>query len=151
MKKYVIFLLIILLSGCIVPPTTEPTATVTLPFVMTSADNPFAPTSEDSGLPPMGVVLISSDLVERTDLSQVRVALNLLGSLPSTCSELRLEVNRPNDQYQIFVEAYSLENPNPKCDNVFQQFNASVLLGVYSPGRYTVWVNQGFIGDFVAE
>jgi hypothetical protein len=151
MKRFAISLLVILLSGCIVSPTPEPTVTVTLPFVIASPDNPYAPTSEDSGLRPMGVVFISIDLVERTDLSPVRVELNLLGSLPSTCNELRIEVSRPNDQYQIFVEVYGLQNPRLKCDNVFQQFNAGVLLGVYSPGRYTVWVNQGLIADFVAE
>jgi hypothetical protein len=44
---------------------------------------------------------------------------------------------------------YSLMNPDINCDNVFQQFEADVLLGVYSPGRYTVWINNGLIGDFI--
>jgi hypothetical protein len=151
MKKRLIFLLAILMSSCLVPLTAEPKANIPVPFVLVSADNPFAPLSTDSALQVTGVVLISIDLVERTDLSPVRVQLNLLGSLPRTCNELRIDVARPNDQYQILVQVYSIQDSNLKCDNVFQQINASVLLGVYSPGRYTVWINHGLVGDFVAE
>ncbi len=97
-----------------------------------------------------GVILTSLDLIEQIDNTPVRVALNLLGSLPRACNELRMEVADPNEQYQIFVDVYSLVNLNVKCENVFQQFEATILLGVYSAGRYTVWVNNELVGDFVS-
>jgi len=97
-----------------------------------------------------GVVLTSLGLTEQTDSAPVRVKLNLQGSLPRACNELRIEVADPNEQYQILVEVYSLVNLNVECENVFQQFEATVLLGVYSVGRYTVWVNNGLVGDFVS-
>ncbi len=149
MKHFVFIFTILLLSACITPPTPEPTSTPTTPLVLTSVDNPYGPQPGDGTFRIAGVDMTSIDLSERVDLSPTRVELHVLGSLPSACNELSIEVALPNDQYQILVNVYSLINPNLECENVFQQFEATVLLGVYSEGRYTVWVNNGLIGDFV--
>ncbi len=151
MKRFISFLLALLLSACIAQPTPEATSTPAIPQVITAEDNPYSPLPGDASLRLAGVVLDSINLVERSDLAPTRVELNLFGSLPSVCNQLRVEVSPPNEQYQIFVEVYSLINPNLSCDNVFQQFEDSVLLGQYSPGKYTVWINKGYIGDFVTE
>jgi hypothetical protein len=66
--------------------------------------------------------------------------------MPSVCSEPRVKVNRPNEQYQIIVEVYSVADLKLKCENVFQQFEVNILLGQYSPGQYTVWINENFAG-----
>lgn len=139
----------ILLNACIAQPTPELTPTASAPFMIKPADNPYAPGPEDINMQIGGVVLTSSGLAEQTDSAPARVKLNLQGSLPRACNELRIDVADPNEQYQIFVEVYSLVNPNVECENVFQQFEATVLLGVYSVGRYTVWINNGLVGDFV--
>jgi hypothetical protein len=55
----------------------------------------------------------------------------------------------PDDQYQINIIAYTIVKPGPKCEQVLQQFEASILLGVYTPGRYLVLINGGPVGDFV--
>jgi len=120
-----------------------------VPYILASEENPYAPRPEDADRQVAGLILTSMQLSERTDLTPTRVQLNLLGSMPSVCNELRIEFHPPNDTYQIQLEVYSLVNPDVNCDNVFQQFEASLLFGVYSPGRYTVWVNQGLIGDFI--
>jgi hypothetical protein len=150
MKKTLFLFLGILLSACIVQPTPESTPTNSIPFVITAADNPYAPGPEDIKMQTGGVVLTSLDLAEQIENSPVRVKLNLSGSLPRVCDELRVEISSPNEQYQVFVNVYSLLDPNVKCENVFQQFEAAVLLGVYSAGRYTVWVNNELVGDFVS-
>ena len=141
----------IVLTGCIPAPTPVPTTTSASPLVITAEDNPYSPKPEDASLKVASVVLMSINLVQHNDQTPARVDLNLLGSLPSVCNQLRMKVSPPNDQYQIFVEVYSLVNPNLNCDNVFQQFEADVLLGVYSPGVYTVWINKGLIGNFAME
>ncbi len=97
-----------------------------------------------------GVTLTSISLSERFDLTPSRVVVRLLGSMPSVCNELRVEVNLPDAQGRIFMDVYSLINKDMDCDNVFQQFEATILLGTYSSGRYTIWINEGLIGDFVA-
>lgn len=150
MKKSTFLFLGILLSACIAQPTPESTPTVGVPFVIKSADNPYEPRPEDINMQIGGVVLTSLGLAEQAGSNPVRVNLNLLGSLPRACNELRINIADPNEQYQIFVEVYSLVNANVECENVFQQFEATVLLGVYSKGRYTVWVNNGLVGNFVS-
>lgn len=149
MKKTALIFLTLLISACLAQPAPEPTVTASAPYVIKSPDNPYAPRPQDANLQIGGVELTSIDLAELVDYTPARVELRFLGSLPRTCNDLRIDVAAPDDQHQIFVEIYSLVDINKKCENVFQQFEASVLLGVYSAGRYTVWVNGGLIGDFV--
>jgi hypothetical protein len=149
MKRQIHLLSLLILTACLSTPTPTPTGTPAGPSILTAEDNVHAPKPEDSGLARTGVILTSINLTERTDLDPVRVELNLFGSLPSVCNELRVAVNPPNQRYEIFMEVYSVVNSNLDCENVFRQFEASILFGVYSPGRYTVWVNEGLIGDFV--
>ena len=143
------FLCIFLLSACIAVPTPEPTATVASPSVLISADNSYAPQPGDANLTQASVVISSINLIERVDLNPVRVEVDFAGSLPTTCNQLRMEVGLPNQQYQINIKLYSIVKPEPKCEQVLQQFEANVMLGVYSAGRYTVLINGGTVGDFV--
>jgi hypothetical protein len=151
MKRTLTCVLAITLTACLSTPTPEPASTPAGPIILEAETNPYAPGSQDAGLERAGIILISINLTERTDLDPTRVELDLYGSLPSVCNELRVETRPPNNEYQILVDVYSMINQNLDCDNVFQQFEASVLFGVYSPGRYTVWVNGGLIGDFVVN
>ena len=151
MKSLFFLLPAICLSACLAQPTPEPMPTFSKPFVLIPADNPYAPKPVDKNYRPAGVVLTSINLVERIDLNPAQVELDLLGWMPGTCNELRINVGLPNNEYQIFVDVYSLVRPILNCEDVFQQFKASLLLGVYSPGRFTVSVNQESIGDFISQ
>ena len=139
------------LTACLAQPTPEPTATPRKPFTISPGDNPYAPKPNDKNLQRANVVMTTINLIERFDLDPSQVEVDLQGSMPSTCNELRVNIDLPNDNYQILMEVYSVILPLAKCENVFQQFNTSVLLGIYSPGRYTVWVNQGKVGDFISQ
>ncbi len=151
MKHTVYLFLLIVLSACLATPTRQSPAAILAPFIIKSAENPYAPKSEDIKMQIGGVLLTSLDIIELTNILPVRVKLFILGSLPRTCNELRVEVLDPNAQYQIFISIYSLINLNIKCENVFQQFEAVILLGVYTEGRYTIWVNKELVGDFVSN
>ncbi|MBI5962623.1 MAG: hypothetical protein HY863_04040 [Chloroflexi bacterium] len=152
MKNTALLCCAFLLGACLAQPSPVPipTATESLPFVIKQEDNPYAPRPADTSRRRREVILTSTNLSERSDLTPIQNELHILGSMPSTCSELRVMINPPNRQYQIFVEVYSVVDPILKCDNVFQQFNAAILLGIYSTGRYTIWVNDGYVGDFVS-
>jgi len=143
------WIVLFFLSGCLAVPTPTPTDTVIHPSILVSADSPYGAQPEDTRLRRTTVVVNSISLIERFDLNPTRVEVNLLGSLPNTCAQLRVDMGLPNNQYQIRLQVYSVTNPNQVCENVLRQFQANVLLGVYSSGRYTVWVNEGLIGDFV--
>jgi hypothetical protein len=141
--------LAVLISGCIPTPTPQPTVSVPPPSVLISANNEYRLQPDEETLTRGGVEISSVSLIERVDLNPIRVEVNFIGSLPTTCNQLRLEVGLPDDQYQINITAYSIVKPGPKCEQVLQQFEASILLGVYSPGRYVVLINGGTVGDFV--
>jgi len=150
MKKITLLCCAFLLAACLAQTAVEPTPTAVAPFVIKQEDNPYAPQVADAGKRQDQVIITSSDLSERTDLTPVQINFHILGSMPTTCSQLRIKVNPPNETGQLFIEVYSLTDLNSKCNNVFQQFDVTILLGVYSPGRYTIWVNDNYVGDFLS-
>jgi len=149
MKYFSFIFPLLLLSACLTIPTPEPTATAAVPIIIQVEENPYRPQSKDVGAKIAGAIVDNTSMIERFDLDPFRVQLNVSGSVPSVCNELRIDVAPPNANYQIFIEVYSLISKNINCDNVFQQFEANLLLGVYSDGRYTVWVNDRYAGDFI--
>lgn len=149
MKKLIV-LFAFGLSACLAQPTPEPTSTVSAPQILRMEENAHASQIEDVKKIRAGIIITAVNLSERTELNPSRIQVNFLGSMPSVCNELRIQVKPPDMEYRIFVEVYSLTDPQVNCENVFQQFETNILLGVYSPGRYFIWVNDNYIGDFVS-
>lgn len=145
-----ILLIFILISACSIIPTVEPTETPASPYRITPDENIYAPRTEDLGKQIAGVTITAVSLSEKYEYSPPRAMLNILGYMPSVCNELRVQINPPDENYRVFIEVYSLINPNINCENVFQQFEANILFGYYSKGRYTVWINDNLVGDFVS-
>jgi hypothetical protein len=150
MKRIVFLALGLIVSACLAVPAQTPTPTASIPYVLKQAENPFAPRTDDINKKQDGVVLTSVGLSERFDLDPLRAELHISGSMPSVCSELRVKINPPDTKHQVFIEVYSVADIKKKCQNVFQQFDNTVLLGVYSAGQYKVWVNDSYIGDMVS-
>ena len=150
MKRTLFLLLILITSACATKPTPEPTPTASAPYILKQEENPYAPKPEDLSLKQDGVILTSTSLSERFDLTPIRAELHVLGSMPSVCSELRIKVNPPNIKYQISIEIYSVADSKLKCENVFQQVDTTILLGAYSAGQYSVWVNESFVGSIAS-
>ena len=149
MKPIIFIVTFLTLAACVAIPTQEPTATTATPLIIQVEENPYRPQPKDVSFTLAGAIINSTGLVERFDLDPFRVELSISGSVPSVCNELRINVAPPNANFQIMIEVYSLVNKDINCDNVFQQFEANLLLGVYSNGRYTVCVNDGYAGDFI--
>ena len=145
-----LFVLASLINACAPQPAPTPMPTVSAPYVLKQEENPYTPRTGDLSMKQDSVTLTSMALSERYDLTPLRAELHVLGSMPSVCSELRIKVNPPDIKYQIIVEIYSILNSKPKCENVFQQFETTILLGVYSAGQYTVWVNDSFVGNMAS-
>ena len=78
----------------------------------------------------------------------LQIVLGLKGNLPTPCHYLRAEVSEPDDQNRIFVEVYSLIEPDVICVQVLQDFDSRIDLGSYPDGSYTVWVNGEQVGEF---
>jgi hypothetical protein len=149
MRAVLLLVAACLLAGCITLPA-EPTPTAAPPYRITPDENPFEPQIEDVGRQIATVTITSVSLSERYEFSPPRSMISLVGYMPSVCNELRVNINPPDEEYNVFIEVYSLIDPDTECDNVFQQFETSILLGTYSSGRYSVWVNNSLAGDFVS-
>jgi len=78
----------------------------------------------------------------------VQVNLVLRGDLPTPCNQLRVKVAEPDAENRIQVEAYSVLDPNSICTQVLEPFEAQVALGSFTSGKYTVYVNGKFLGEF---
>jgi hypothetical protein len=150
MKQSIFLLLAFILTSCAAQPTPEATPTTSAPFVIKQEENPYAPKTEDVSLKQDGITLTSLGLSERYDLTPLRAELHILGSMPSVCSELRIKINPPNNEYQISIEIYSVADLKLNCENVFQQVDTTILLGAYSAGEYMIWVNDNFVGSIVS-
>lgn len=143
-------LLPFVVSACLPVPTQEPTQTSPTPYRIAPDENPYEPGIKDANRQVAAVTITSVLLVEKYEYTPPRAAIVITGYMPSVCNELRIAINPPDEQFRVFIDAYSLINPDIQCDNVFQQFEAEILMGIYSPGRFTVWINDAPAGDFVS-
>jgi hypothetical protein len=78
----------------------------------------------------------------------VQVMLNLKGTLSTPCHHLRARVDPPDSENRIQVEVFSLYDPNEICVQVLQEYETNIPLGTFPDGSYTVWVNEGQVGEF---
>ncbi len=91
--------------------------------------------------------LTNSQLVVTvTDPPQAKAVL--VGSMPDPCHSLRAVVTPADANNTISIEVYSLVDPTTACITVIEPFTASIPLGSYSSGRYTVMVNSERLGQF---
>jgi hypothetical protein len=150
MKQVVFLLLFLLTNACAAQPTQVPIPTAGAPYVIKQEENPYEPRMYDLTMKQDGVILTSTNLSERYDLTPIRAELHVQGSMPSVCSELRIKVNPPDNQYQINIDIYGVTNQKLNCENVFQRFDTTILLGVYSPGQFTILVNDNIVGSLAS-
>jgi hypothetical protein len=74
--------------------------------------------------------------------------LVLEGELPTPCNLLRVVVNPPDEQNRIYIDVYSVSDPEEICIQVLDPFEANIGLGSFQSGHYSVWVNDEMIGKF---
>jgi hypothetical protein len=111
------------------------------------ADHEYAPQSGDDKMT-RGNVLVEESGIQLLESYPVQVKLQLVGNLPTPCHELRAVVLLSKDGERIDVELYSLSDPDQLCTQVLEPFSASIPLGNYTEGSYTVWVNEKIVGEF---
>jgi hypothetical protein len=77
-----------------------------------------------------------------------QISISLSGDLPTPCHQLRVQVNEPDENNKIDVDAYSVVDPDMICIQVLEPFQASIDLGTFPSGHYSVWVNGELAGEF---
>jgi len=107
----------------------------------------FSPLPSDANLQRDNVFIGASELLIRESYP-VQIALSLSGETPTPCHQLRVNVNSPDAENKIFIEAYTVTNPSVNCTQVVKPFQEIVELGTFPTGHYTVWVNETQVGEF---
>jgi hypothetical protein len=107
------------------------------------------PRPSDSGLV-SGAAFIDSIELLTLESYPLQFSLALTGSLPTPCHQLRVTVNPPDAEKNIYVEVYSVTAPDAICATMLQPFTENVPLGSFPAGHYTVWVNGEKVAEFDA-
>lgn len=154
MKFQILLLMALLVASCTPPlePTPSPDTAVTSPPVdsMPSSEpsaNPFAPQPGDADLTRGNAYINEASLIIRESFPP-QISLTLAGDLPTPCNQLRVEIGVPDPENKIIVDIYSVIDSSQVCVQVLEPFEASVDLGTFSSGHYTVWVNGELAGEF---
>jgi hypothetical protein len=138
--------LIVSLVGCgLIPPGTQPTPT-TVPSIPPSD---YEPQPGDAKLQRDQVFVDAENsrvVVNESLPAQVSLILN--GSLSDPCHQLRVVVTPANTNKAINLEAYSVFDPSLACITLIKPFSATIPLGSYTGGHYTVYVNGQLVGEF---
>lgn len=94
-----------------------------------------------------GNVFVDESSVVLMESYPVQAALLVSGSLPTPCHELRATVSEPDEENKIYVELFSITDPNMACIQMLEQFSTSIPLGSYTSGSYTVYLNGEEVGE----
>lgn len=116
--------------------TSTPIPTFSLP---TMIPMPYMPRNEDARLM-RGVVFLESADVLVMESYPPQYVLNLQGALPTPCHELRVQAQPPDAEGNVWIEVYSVTDPQKICIQVLKPFAVQIPL-LSGTGEYTFWVN----------
>jgi hypothetical protein len=104
-------------------------------------ENSYAPQPGDDKLTrgPVFLELAQSEL-QVMESAPIQVTALLRGNLPDPCHQLRAIVTVDESQKRVDIELYSLTEPDVACITVIEPFEASLPLGSFSGGHYSVYV-----------
>jgi hypothetical protein len=119
--------------------------------VVSQGDNPYAPQAGDNALM-RGEITIDSASLNIGASQPLQVALNFAYFQPTPCYQLRVEVNQPDAQNRIEVSAYAVAEKDKACTlmALATPLQASLNLGSFPQGQYSVLLNGKQVGDFAS-
>jgi hypothetical protein len=145
MKRSLFLLLLIgLLTGCAPRGTTQAPTPEVPPLI-----HPYVPQAGDALLTRDNVYLDEFNILI-LESYPVQFNLQLKGNLPTPCHQLRVSIADPDSKNRIYVDVYSVSDPNEICVQMLEPVDASIPLGSFPTGHYTVWVNGEQVGEFDA-
>jgi hypothetical protein len=112
----------------------------TPPYPAPAYPAPWQPAAGDESMQ-RGNVYIDEQNILVTESFPPQFQLTLKGNLPTPCHQLRVQVDKPDQENRIQVEAYSLVKTDEICIQVLDPFQVHIPLKDLPPGKYTVWVN----------
>src|SRR3972149_1535872 len=145
LTPYIVLLLGLLLSACGAgrpePPPGPVQAETPLPDDPVDSLPSSTPVPTTGGAMRQGPIYVDDVELVMMESYPVQVRLILRGSLPNPCSSLAWEVEEPDSQGRIVVQAYSLQEADLACIQVLEPMEESVPLGAFTQGSFSVWLN----------
>lgn len=129
------------------PTSTSPVEGTQVPDVEKTPAGMFLPVDGDKNLSRSTAQVESTDLF-LLETYPIQVRVQIQGYLPTPCHSLRVAVNPPDAENRIYIEVYSVVNPESMCIQVIEPYDTIVDLGSFSTGHYTVYINEALIGEF---
>jgi hypothetical protein len=116
-----------------------------------TGDNPYAVQPGDSSMM-RGEVRIDASSLSMAMSAQPQVMVNFDYFQPTPCYSLRVDVNQPDPQNRINLEAYAVAEKDKVCTlmALSTPLHASLNLGSFSKGHYSVWLNGVKVDAFDA-
>ena len=109
----------------------------------------YEPSPEDQNLQRGEVFLEMADSkIMSLESYPLQVNLVLKGNLPTPCHMLRVVITPADAEKRLQVEVYSVVDPNKVCTQVLEPFEATIPLGSYASGKYSVYINGKLLGEF---
>ncbi len=142
LSRVTLFILaLVLFTAC--SPKAAPTQ-----YVFTG-DNPYAPQPGDADMQ-RGNITVDSSSLNLTQSLPPQAMLNFAYFQPTPCFQLRVEVNGSDSQNRINVTGYAVAEKDKACTlmALATPLQASLNLGDFPSGHYSVWLNGSKVGEF---
>lgn len=114
-----------------------------------SARSPLEPLPDEARLS-RGKVFIEGTQLQILESFPVQIMLEVSGTLPTPCHQLRMMMNPPDEKNKIELELYSLVDPDMMCVQMLQFFEERINLGSFPSGDYEIFLNGDKVGDFTS-
>lgn len=148
-KPIAISLFILSMMGCSILPSSDQTPTPSpMPAFPPSGYEPQP--GDDQLTWDQAFVELEGSSLAIMESYPIQVSVILNGNLPDPCHQLRVVAAPAIAEKRINLEVYSVTDPGKVCITVLQPFSATVGLGSYPTGHYSVFVNGKLLGEFDA-
>jgi hypothetical protein len=139
----IIMLAGIILAACSSQPTGSPAP---LPG---QGDNPYAPQPGDAAMMEDKVEVVSVSVLMAESFPP-QISVSLAYRLTTPCNSLRVILNPADSAHRILLNVYGVAPKDKPCSMMVlaTPLQASISLGSYSSGQYTVWINGVQVGEF---
>ncbi len=110
---------------------------------------PYAPQAGDGDLM-YGDITIDSTSVFLAESQPPQVMVSFAYFQPTPCHQLRVEIGKPDANNRITLKAYAVAEKDKPCAlmALATPLQASLNLGSFPSGHYSIWLNENQIGEF---
>jgi hypothetical protein len=140
-RIFLFMLAAVLFAAC------SPAATPIPPAL--TGNNPYAPQAGDGNMMRSDIRIDSASLA-LAQSQPPQVTVNFGYFPPTPCHKLRVEVSQPDAENRINLSAYGVIEKDKACAlmALSTPIQASLNLGSFAKGHYSLWLNGNMVAEF---